>query len=690
MSDMQLYIGSDLLDFNGKVNVKRQVADYTDLSLGGTVTSYTIDVPLTMGNKPKLGYIEDVRSRVEVTEQARLVANGMEIIRGKLRILRANTEKCVIIIEGNDWISDISGISIKDLSWAGGDEHEFTSANILASWTAAAGAFYRYPLINFGGLISGDHGLSGSDLFPYDFYMGWHIETIITKILLDAGYTLDTSGFFASTFGRSLYLFSDPKPALDDFISGKELAVSVTNNSDNSDTTFLGIGASGGVNITKVLDINTKTTDEGNDWSIANDRYTVPADGTYRFQAQIKIDSDMNNGDGTVYTVTLNSLTWSIRNNSSPIFSYSNTGNNLFDTGNSFTLDTGYIYLEAGDHIDIYVNAVCQGTNISGVGQNADIFIIQGTISSFFTALWSEHNLWPGVGQTISPSKYLPDMDSIDLLKGLKEAFNLRFWVDRNNKKVYCETSDDFYGSTVIDWTDKIDYSSLPGLEVIASKYEINQKFRWKPSDGDKAYDNFVASSGVPFEKELILESEYAKAGLRDNENLALAATVLGDMPQIGHFSQSKIPRIFGGNEFVGSGYYYPPFRSKEWGPRIMEWKGMVALTKGDFDYFDDFEDTSGTNYTTFPSMETPDMNDVFDDFMVKDWNRIEKNKIVTCELVLTPAEIMKFMTVVGTAANEGFRATYKMNIEGVEMYFMVGSIITDGNRVKAVLIQKL
>ena len=89
--------------------------------------------------------------------------------------------------------------------------------------------------------------------------------------------------------------------------------------------------------------------------------------------------------------------------------------------------------------------------------------------------------------------------------------------------------------------------------------------------------------------------------------------------------------------------------------------------------------------------MATPDMSDMYDEYLLKDWNRIEKNKIVTVTLVLTPAEIMKFMTVVGTAPwNEGFRATYKLNIEGVDMFFICSKIITDGDRVQAEFIQKM
>lgn len=688
MSKIQLYIGTDLLDFNERVNVKRQVNDYRNPAVGGNVTSYTLKIPLTRKNRPLLGFIDDVRSRAEVTEQARLIADGMEIIRGKMRILRANSDRCTVIIEGNDWVADIAGISIKDLSWAGGDEHIFTSANIEGSWTAAVGAFYRYPLINFAELVSGDTGSGGSTVYPYDFYMAWNIQDIVTKMLLDAGYTLEGSGFFATTFGRALYILGAGRPVENDFISGKNLKVYVTNDTDNQDSALIGGGGSEGLSLAQTLDFNSEDEDEGEDFNIGTGRYTVPVTGTYRFQNEVDIFCTFNRVGGS-WTPTANSVEVSIRKNgTTDIEKVTNNNITALDSGNNvYSLDTGFVHLEAGDTIETYIDIQASGTNDTGGALTAFLFITNGINTSYMQNVWSEQNLWPGIGRTISPSEYLPDMDSVELLKALKEAFNLRFWVDRNNKTVYAETSNDFYGSTVIDWSDKIDYSRSPELEVLASNYKKNQKFRWLPASGDNAYTNFVSANGIPFEKHLVLDSEYVKAGTDERVNPVFAPTITGVMAQIGH---QEVPRIFGSAEFVSSSRPYPAFRAKNWEPRIMEWKGLVAMPNGQFNYYDEISDTTPVNYTTFPSMETPDMNDMFDEYFLKDWSRIENNKIVPCTLKLTPSEIMKFMTVVGTAANEGFRATYKVNIEGIDMYYLVASIVTDGDRVKAELIQKL
>lgn len=687
MSKTELYIGNELLDFNNPINIKRQVNDYRDPSIGGNAKSYTLEIPLTKTNRRLLGLIDDIRSREEVSDIARLVSNGMEVIRGKFKIL-SSKGSVRAIIEGNDWVGDIAGNSIKDLSWAGGDEHSFTSANILASWTAGAGAFYRYPLINFSELVSGGYG-AGSSVYPYDFYPTWQIADIVTKILLDAGYTLAGSGFFAGAFGQSLYILSAPKPSPDDHLTGKALDVYVNDNTDNYDSGSVGTGASDTLTVTQIVDIDTETTDEGSDFSTASNQYTVPEDGTYRFKFETEIWCTFNRSPAQ-WTVNSNSLTLSIRKNGVNVEAISASGVTAFDSANAvYSVDTGYIHLESGDTIEAYVTMSAQGTNDSPGTLSCYLYLTGGATTSFLINVWDEQCLWPGIGKTISPTEYLPDIDSVDFLKALKENYNLRFFVDRMNRTVYIETSDDFYGSTVVDWRDKIDYGKGIGIEIISTNYKEKQKFKYNPDTSDKAYTNYVAANGVPLQKELTLVGEYLKAGTTERPNPVFSPTILADMSQVGHWAD-LVPKITGGEEYISASKPQPAFRPKQWNPRIFEWKGMVSFVSGSFDYYEDIEDTSAANYTTFPQMITPDMSDMYDDYFLKDWRRIEKNKIITLTLKLTPSEIMKFMTVVATAANEGFRATYLLNIEGVDMYFICSNIITDGDLVQGEFVQKM
>ena len=691
MSQTNIYLGISLLDFTGPLNVKRQINDYRDTDIGSAAKSYTIDIPLTPANALILKHINDIRSREEVSDEARIVIDGSEVLRGKFRVLSLNSQVAKSIVEADDWIDDVKGISIRDLSWVGGDDHTFTAANVENSWGAGAGAFYRYPLINFAALYSEDFE-ADADMYPYDFYSMWSIEDIVTKIFAESGYTVAGGSFFSGTFGRALYIFSAPIPRDEDFITNKGLLVYVDDNTDNRDSALVAGSASDSVAVNTVLVIEGEVTDEGADFSTGTYRYTAAEDGTYRFQAQVKFQCSANVTPGD-WLVTAQSITWSIRKNTTPLESFTDTETNppeptLFAGGNVYNLDTGWIFLEASDFIDVHINVSCTATNTTGGELTLDLFALQAVGNCFLQATWDERNLWPGIGQTISPTVFLPDIDTLAFLKGLKDAFNLRFWMDRPNRTIYIETADDFLGSTVVDYTNKIDYSEELSREVVASKYNKTQRFKWIPDNEDKAYSNYVNEFGTPFEKVLTLTSEYLMPGTNIRQNSIFSPTVLGYMNQIAHFS-SLVPRIFGSEDFVAT-KNYPAYRPKAWLTRIFEWKGLVNLTTGSFDYFEDIEDGTPTNYTTFPSVVTPDMSDMYDDYWLKDFRRIDKNKLAIVVLNLTPREIIPFSTVVGTAANEGFRATYKLNIEGIDMYFYMTRITTDGDRVKCEFMQKL
>lgn len=686
MSKTSIYLGTALLDFNGVINVKRQVNDYRDTDIGSSNKSYTLELPNTPNNILLLQIINDIRSRGEVTDQARIVLAGIEAIRGKLRIISFTDLFTKIIVEADDWVDDIKGVSIRDLSWAGGDAHIFTAANVLASWTAGAGANYRYPLINFAELYSEDTG-AGAKIYPYDLYPIWNIENIVRKIFSDSGYTVAANSFFDGAEGQALYIESVPVAAEQDFITEKALDVYVDDPADNNVSHSVLTTDTETWTIAQVLVIGAETEDEGGDFNLGTNQYTAPEDGTYRFQAGIDVLSTMN--DSIQWTVLDEEISWVIRKNGSDILaSFTDAGITIFDSPALFTLDTGYIHLTAGDTIEIFIELYVEATNIDPGTVIGHLRVQASATLSFLKNVWDDRNLWPGIGKTLAPEIYLPDIDTVAFLKGLKEGYNLRFFMDRNNRTIYIETSDDFYGDTEVDWTDKIDYSEEPSFEIIVFNYEKEQVFQWKPDSNDKAYSNYVAENGIPFKKILTLDSQYAKPGSLTRENSQFSPTIVGNMNQIGHFD-GKIPRIFGSEDFVSETKPYPPYRPKKWLPRLFEWKGMVALTTGSFNWHSDIEDVSGTLYTTFPSVETPDMSDLFDAHWLEDFRRIDRNKLVTPVLIIKPYEFIPFTTVVGTAANEGFRAKYKLNINGQDMFYIISRITMDGDRVKCEFMQK-
>jgi hypothetical protein len=57
---------------------------------------------------------------------------------------------------------------------------------------------------------------------------------------------------------------------------------------------------------------------------------------------------------------------------------------------------------------------------------------------------------------------------------------------------------------------------------------------------------------------------------------------------------------------------------------------------------------------------------------------------------VVDSSDLLQFITEQSNVENEGFRATYKLTIEGQPMYFILTSLVTDGTKAKCEFIQKM
>lgn len=681
----RILLGSNILDFNDIFNVKYQCYDFRDVEIGNTFKSYTIEIPLTPTNRELLGNPDMINSRVNISEIARLQQSGITIIQGTLQILDVDRNKLRAIINADDWVGEIAEKSIRDLSWTAGDNHVFSAANIKASWTAAAGAFYRYPLINFGQLYSQEEK-AGAIIYPNDFAPMFNVGDILEKIFSDAGYSIDSGHFFNSTEGAKIYILGDPAAKPDSFINERDFYAYVDDVNDNIDTIShaslttdsMAIGTS--ANPIKIL-FGAQSKDEGDDYSIAS-TYTAPENGTYRFTTEIQVISTHNNSPE--FSSVNNIMKLYFRINGTKLYNgLSQSGANLFVS--IFEIDTGFIHLEAGDVVDLYGYFYSEAYN-DGPTTSASVYLSETT--SYIQQTMDKRHKFRGIGATVDPATALPDIDSIDFLKALKDAYNLRFWIDKLNKKIYIESHNDFVGSTIIDWSEKIDLEFEPLQEIIVSNYAESQLMKYKPDTSDEAYNEWVNNNGTPYTKTVTLDNPSAKRGIDTLENAVFSPTILGRFIQIRH-TGSIIPRIFGGEELL-TGKKYPEFRPDQWQPRLLKYNGMVALGTGEWNYYEEPHDATPDNYTTYPQVETPDYSDLYSSYWVKTWGYINNGKLLKVQVVIDPSDLLQFITEQSNVANEGFRATYKLTIAGQPMYFILTNLVTDGQKAKCEFIQKM
>lgn len=680
----KLTIGTEYADFNGTVNIMKSVNDFRDLDIGTNEKTYPISLDLTATNRRLLKFVNYVNSIEQVTDSARLFIRGMDTIKGKLRILKVYKNSADVSIDANIWSDLIDGLSIRDLDWSG-DTHTFNATNVKDSWTASQGALYRYPLINFAQLHSDEHG-QDAKVIANDFVPMWNVYEIITRIFTAAGY--HSWSLFNNNYLKDYYILSEPRPVDNQFISQKGLKVYPTSSDDNLDSdSNVQIGESSTLSLAKVVDFNSKQTDEGIDWSITEDHYTVPETGTYHFSVALKIWCDHNQDPG--WNISGNqTLNIQIRKNGSPLTQVSWSNPTLFSTSDEFYVNGGWQHFEQGDEVEVYINAYSMALNYTSEVQNPTLEISGGVGNSWFRLTWDNRCLWPGIGYTYDPSFSLPDIDCVDFLKWIKQMFNLRFFFDHTWKYVTFEPAEVGWIKNINkNWSDKVDYGEEVEQEIIASNYKRHQKFFYKEDSNDASYEKYVNQYGVPFQKIHDLTSEYAMPGTDEYEN-GFSPTIMGSMGQIGsHYAD--IPRIWDSGNKVES-WEFPNYRPESWAPRIFKWFGMTALTDGRWGWYTDMNDTTPDTYTTFPKVACPDWSDLFDSYWKKTLKIIDNNRIITAVLKLRPHEIRPFQTQVGGWSTEGFRIKYRIKINGVEMIFLITKIITDGERCKVEMIQYL
>ena len=690
--ETRILLGSDILDYNDVFNVKYQCYDFRAVEIGNTFKSYTINIPMTPNNRELLGNPDMINSQVNISEIARLQISGITIIQGTLQIMDVNKNTLRAIIDADDWVNEIAEKSIRDLSWEAGDNHTFSAANIKTSWTAAAGAFYRYPMINFGQLYSQQEVLAAW-LYPNDFAPAFNVGDIIEKIFEDAGYSVDIGHYFNSTEGAKIYILGDPAAKPDIFINEKDFRAYVDDADDNRDTIMhpglssASMAIASGGSPTKIL-FGTQSRDEGNDYSITS-VYIAPEDGTYRLTSSVYVTSDHNTSAD--FSSVTNSMQLYFRVNGTKLGTgLSHSGPSLFGTLGIYTygyfaIDTGFIHLEAGDEVDLYGYFFSQAYN-DGPTTSATINVM--TTSSYVKQTMDKRNKFRGIGVTVDPSTALPDIDAIDFLKGLKDTYNLRFWVDKMNRKIYIEPHDQFIGSTVLDWSEKIDMDFEPIQEILVSNYASTQVMKYRPDTGDEAYNEWVNNNGIPYSKTVTLDNPSAKKGTDELENNCFSPTILGKYPQIAH-TGILVPRIFGAEEMLYA-KQYPEFRPDKWEPRLLKWNGMVALGSGSWKYYEEPHDTSPDSYSTYPQVETPDYSDLYSSHWIKTWGYVNNRKLLKVQVVVDSSDLLQFITEQSNVENEGFRATYKLTIEGQPMYFILTSLVTDGTKAKCEFIQKM
>jgi len=662
--NIELYIGTEQLDFNESFNAVFSIGDIRDLSLGNLNRSYTLNVPLTKTNRSILKHSEIPGSTDEITNKGRLYVNKMLIIAGVITILAITADYAKVIINADDWMETMKNTNLRDIDFSD-EDHELTKAVIVASWSAA-NAFYRYPMVNFGQLVIPVTGLQPHDWTVQDFVPMFRIIDIMEYIF--APWTI-VSDWIATTYAKKLYILAPESKEDSDFIANKALEVGPNSDTDNYNrVNIAGLATDNNTLSKNPVVLDTITTDEGNDFNTGTYRYTVPEAGTYWFVFQW---SNIGVGEGAFFTVNSSSYTAQIlKNGAVQLAADSDSdagGGSCIDGGTTYEMDTGYIHLETDDYITIQVSVTGNITNDDTSARWYDIRLL--ATNTVLTNVWTEWNRYPGKGKTITASDYMPDISAIDFIKAIKQLANLRFFADYQNQNIYIEPAQTFFaidGETdLTSLQDNEDYT----LEPISPNYNKSIILGLIEDMSDKAYTEYKEHYGLTERKTITLTSEYTKDGEQEMINDLFAHSGTGFFHEILAYGISVI-KIFGDQE-NGDGIPYPEYRASGWTPRLVTWEGLTAGISFDID---------GDTYNTYPKILAIDFNDLYDNYWITSIHRLDKNVILTIRIRLPQATINQLRTVIDDSAKEGFRTRYKLLISNQYVYGYLNKVTTDGD----------
>jgi hypothetical protein len=650
----RLYKGSELADFNEAFNVMFSIGDVRNLSFGCANRTYTLDLPNTKTNRRLLKHIQKVDVTGEPNDRWSLFLGEQLIISGNLKIIGNNDYVTRVIIDSDEWIDALKDKKLASLSLTEFN-HALTASNVENSWSASDPA-YRYPMIDFGALMTGETG-SLAKWFPADFIPMISVKTLFEKII--SPYTI-SSLWLQSDLIKNLFILGRETIAPEAFLKNKAFSITAVGSHDNDHTG--NVLANSYFNVSATFALAGFETDEGDNYSA--DKYTVPETGSYRFELSVK------GKEGTVYlsgiTVTSTYLRISIMRNGAVIARAESTA--ITDT---LSVDTSLIHCTAGDIITSEIFEVISGDST----HDADQTLYIGVDDGVFKNIGGNTTRYAGIGQTRIISELLPDMTQVDFLAAIRDVFNLRFWTDKRRQKVYIEPWDKFLSSTVIDITDLIDFQSFD-TEFISSAYNKNIVFRWKDDEIDAAYKEYLKyNTNGPGKKELQLKSEFAKRDIGYIDH-PFSSLIMGYMQSLGNYNV-QFPRIF--NELP----IYPFImfdRKTGFNTRLVEWKGLTAGLSWNY---------NGTIKTSYPKIQPLDWNYIYSAYWMKFMHYIDKGKLLTVKMKVKPGILGQFFTVIDTAENEGFRPTYKIRIKGVDNYFFMQKITSDGLKAECEFILK-
>jgi hypothetical protein len=430
-----------------------------------------------------------------------VLKNGKKIFLGSINLRRitilngVNSFHVVLFSEITNLFESLSNLLVSELGW-GEYDHILNVTNIRNSWTAPTGSGYVYPLIDYG---------FTDDLLRYktnEIYPFVYMVEVIKKCFQLSNFTVVGDWIDEPIINRIIWGYGGGKKLIfsDADIEASEVLLLI----DNIGLAIHGGHPTTGDSENRYYDyiLNIPVTDP-------NDEITI-----------VEIDDDLNQFDPiTGYLTVANSGDY--RLNLTGIFNFLYQFPFLFSlpTTKNFSIKIYFRVFKnfsiIGQQVFTIEESVISGTAILTLALSLDISVVSSDVLSFdyvvdtfgtkmsvdgtsslggtpvmnfnlnlndgFSILFSSIDGDTIDGDTMTLSRFLPNMKASDFLKDCFNMFNLYFSDPNENGEVVLEPAEKYFKGTdeADNYTDKLDRSKIIDIMPAANIEGKTYSFRW-------------------------------------------------------------------------------------------------------------------------------------------------------------------------------------------------------------------
>ena len=467
------------------------IADVREPAKRSTEYTKTIKCPSTPNNDLLFGHVYDVNisnpfnsgsTNIEVNfnpnkkAECRVISDGVEVMGGvvqlrEINIVNTKTEYDVVFI-GNlmSFFSVIGKKKIKELIDFSYLDHEYSSANVQASWAGTLG--YTYPMIDYGDDF--DSALGVKNWVVRQFRPAMFAKFLLDKIFEAAGFSYTSNFITSSPFENLIIPFDGEKIYADNSVFNLRKFQASLSSAEGPFVTGDFFAISQNV-LSSVIHLDNDSTggnfDAGNHWSTSAFRYLVPSDGFYGFGIKQSIRlvrttfTPTRSYNGNV-TIQLQIVKTDVNLNTTVIAEGSQAfqiANNpaTFDQTLDITTNCEEQVMRANDKIQFrFIVNFSEFTTSNLSGQqivNTNMFTDFEMTTETSTGTCTPSNVI-FEGDTMVMNSVAPDVTAVDLIMSWVRMFNLYILTDPlNEQNIIIQTRDEYYaGGTIRDWSKKL------------------------------------------------------------------------------------------------------------------------------------------------------------------------------------------------------------------------------------------